>query len=140
MNSCEWLDRIKEEFQLVSDYQLSKKLGIRTQRISNYRNNVSHIDDELAIKIENLLELPAGTVLLDMHAARSKCSQAAKILAKISKEIGAAAAAILLAVSTMYATVAPAPAQAEISDDSPIIYIMLNMVFVPKTMEYIKVS
>lgn len=113
MKTCEWLDRIKKEFQLVSDYQLAKKLGIRPQRISNYRNNVSHMDDSLALHVENLLDLPAGTVLLDMQAQRTKCSQAAKILRKLSQQISTAAASVFLALSMMYTTMAPAPVQAE---------------------------
>lgn len=96
MNTCEWLDRAKYENQIVSDYKLAKILAIAPNRISNYRNSTIQMDDELALQVENLLNLPAGTILLDMHAERTKCSKAAKILHDLSKQLTSAAASLFL--------------------------------------------
>lgn len=50
------LDRVKSKFELTSDYQLAKKLGVGPTRISNYRNGVSNMDWDLAFTICDLLE------------------------------------------------------------------------------------
>lgn len=125
MNTCEWLDRAKEENQIHSDYKLAKVLEIHPNRISTYRNTNHQMDDDLAIKVETLLNLPAGTILLDIHAQRTKCSQAAEILSHISKVIGSAAAAVFLSVTTIYHTFAPADviAKNEAESQSNVYYV-----------------
>ncbi|GHX30664.1 transcriptional regulator [Vibrio cholerae] len=49
------LDRVKFMFNLTSDYQLAKKLGVSTTRISNYRTGLSNMDWDLAFNICDLL-------------------------------------------------------------------------------------
>ena len=115
MNTCEWLDRVKKEFQLVSDYKLAKLLGISPNRISNYRNSNIQMDDDLAMKVESLLGLPGGTVLLDMHALRTKCSPAAEVFRKISQKISTATMAVTLALISVLGLVDSQSAYAETS-------------------------
>lgn len=102
MTTNEILDRVKAEYGLTSDYQLAKKLGVSGSRISNYRAGISNIDDSLILSIENLLDVPPGSLLLEMHAERSKCAAAAKILHQISAKMLSTAAAIILGISVVY--------------------------------------
>lgn len=102
MTTNEILDRLKAEYNLTSDYQLAKKLDISRARVSNYRNMNTNMDDDLVLKVEDLLEMPEGTLLLEMHAERSKCPEAAKILHKISKQLLAAAASVIVVITMTF--------------------------------------
>lgn len=51
------LDKLKNQLELTSDYQLAKVLDVGTSRISNYRNGRSVLDWEIAFKIADLLGL-----------------------------------------------------------------------------------
>lgn len=50
------LDRVKARFNLTSDYQLSKKLGIQQNRLCNWRKGRSSMDWDMAFFIADLLE------------------------------------------------------------------------------------
>lgn len=116
MNTCEWLDKVKEEKQIVSDYKLGKSLGIAPSRVSGYRISNTQMGDELALKIEKLLKLPAGTVLLDMHAERTKCVQASKVFKKLAKELTSAAASLLITIVMLNAVFYPSESMAIATD------------------------
>ncbi len=110
MNTLELLDRVKREYKLTSDYQLSKILDISRQRVSNYRNSKRSADDDLVFKCEKLLKAPPGSLLIEFQANRTKCPQAAKILHKISAQIARSAAALLLVFIGLSA---PFPSQSD---------------------------
>lgn len=62
------------------------------------------MDDELILKVENLLDMPPGSLLLEMHAERTKCTKAARIMRDLSARLLSTAAALLLSVSVAYMT------------------------------------
>lgn len=70
MKTIEFLDAVKERHNLTSDYQLAKFLKIRQSGISHYRTGKGGFDDEVAIKIAGVLDMPAGYVLACAHAER----------------------------------------------------------------------
>lgn len=49
------LDRVKSSFDIKSDYQLAKKLGIGRARISNWRKGMCSMDWNIAFEIADLL-------------------------------------------------------------------------------------
>lgn len=49
------LDRVKTKFELTSDYQLAKKLGITTSRIGHYRKGRCSMDWDTAFAICDML-------------------------------------------------------------------------------------
>lgn len=67
MKTVDYLDAVKAAYSLTSDYQLAKKLGENTSRISMYRTNGSVMNDEMAVKIAYLLDKNPLTVLSDAH-------------------------------------------------------------------------
>lgn len=103
MDTIYYLDLLKVEKSITSDYQLAKLLGISRGRLSNYRNKHHDMDELLALKIEKLLNLKPGTVLLDIQANRSKCPEARKVLHEISQKLAGGALAIFLALSLNFA-------------------------------------
>ncbi|RQW61022.1 transcriptional regulator [Vibrio viridaestus] len=49
------LNRVKQELNLGTDYQLAKLLGVGTSRIANYRSGRSVLDWDMAFKLGDLL-------------------------------------------------------------------------------------
>lgn len=72
MTTLEYLDAVKAAYNITSDYQLAKKLGISTTRISNYRTGRSVMEDDLAVKVAYLLDKNPLTVLADAHILREE--------------------------------------------------------------------
>lgn len=67
MKTVDYLDAVKAAYSLTSDYQLAKKLGENTSRVSMYRTNACVMNDEMALKIAYLLDKNPLAVLADAH-------------------------------------------------------------------------
>lgn len=67
VKTTDYIDAVKAAYSLTSDYQLAKKLGENTSRISTYRTGTCVMNDEMAIKIAYLLDLNPLAVLSDAH-------------------------------------------------------------------------
>ena len=48
---------VKARYKLGSDYQLAKKLGVSTARVSNWMKRKSHMDWDIAFQVADLLEI-----------------------------------------------------------------------------------
>jgi transcriptional regulator with XRE-family HTH domain len=59
----------------VTDYQLAKRLGWSTARISNYMSGLRTLDDDACETVANALELPLETVLACVYLERSRRSE-----------------------------------------------------------------
>lgn len=75
MDTPEYLDALRAKLSLSSDYQLAKELGLTRQAVSNYRNGTNHFDDDIAMKVAEILEIHPGRVALDMVRQRAKTPQ-----------------------------------------------------------------
>lgn len=83
MNTAEYLDALRDELKLPSDYALHKTLGVTRQQISRYRNGHDVFSDEISLKVADLLRKHPGMVMLDMHRERAKTPQERKIWQEI---------------------------------------------------------
>ncbi len=73
MKSIEWIDKLIEEKQLPSDRQAALLLGMTAASISTHRRgHCITLDDKFAYKLEELLNLPHGTIVADQHAERAQ--------------------------------------------------------------------
>lgn len=102
MNTIEYLDLIKSTKSITSDYKLSKLLGISRSRLSHYRNGRNTMDELLALKVEKILNLKPGTVLIDLQAERSKCPEARAILHELAQKLAATALTLVLVFSGVF--------------------------------------
>lgn len=93
------LSLIRSGFSLDSDYQIAKLLGISRERVSGWRTGKSFPDDSMILRIENLLNYPPGSLLFELHAARSKCPDAANIFHQTAKKIAAGVLCFMLVFS-----------------------------------------
>jgi len=102
MTNLELFAQVKAEYSLTSDYQLARKLGISDSRLYTYKKRGSALGDDVALNIENLLNLPEGSLLFEVKAQQTKCKKAAEIMHELSKKLMATAAALFLTFSTGY--------------------------------------
>ncbi|MDP1614478.1 MAG: hypothetical protein Q8L68_01635 [Methylococcales bacterium] len=72
MNAQEWLDKAKKKLQIESDYELAKIIGIKPSAISNIRKRNAGIDNYIASRLEDILELKRMTVIIDMELQKEK--------------------------------------------------------------------
>lgn len=70
----ELIDRYKIAIKVDSDYAVAKALGLRPNRISNYRTGISHADDKTAVMLATVLHLdPMETIArINMDRASDK--------------------------------------------------------------------
>lgn len=72
MNPSEWLDKAKEKLKIESDYKLAKVIGIGNTAISNIRKRNSGMDNYVASRLEDILELERMTIIIDMELQKAK--------------------------------------------------------------------
>lgn len=72
MKASEWIDRVKKTTGIDSDYGAAKALGVSRTTISTYRSRPSTLDEDVAIKVANVLGEKPEAILLDQFAERVK--------------------------------------------------------------------
>lgn len=108
MKSIEWIDMLIETRKLPSDRQAALLMGMTSQLISKHRNGVAKtLDDMYAYRLEELLGLPHGRIVLDQHAEREKDPN----IAAMWRKLASIAAAVLVTFFALGS--APNPAVAE---------------------------
>jgi len=72
MNTLEYLEACKERLNITSDYALAKALGLSQTGLSNYRTGRSRMDDDVALKVADILHLHPLQVIAAANAERAK--------------------------------------------------------------------
>lgn len=129
--TVEFLDAIKARHNIPSDYKLAKFIGVAQQTVSNYRVKGIGFDDELAIRVAELLEIDPGYVLACIHAERTKRPQVRDAWEKVARGLAASLAAVFIGTSVVpraEATPLPSP-----TANNPTVYIMSKRRRRPKT-------
>lgn len=86
MKASEWIDRIKFERGLPSDYAAAKLLGLGKQTISAYRKKGSTLDENASLSVARVLGIAPAGVILDQAAERVKTPEVrAALLAEASR-------------------------------------------------------
>lgn len=67
-----YLDAIRAKLHISSDAALARALGVNRQTVSKYRHYSISMDDDVAARAAELLEIQPATVLLDMYAERTR--------------------------------------------------------------------
>lgn len=122
MNTTQdYLDAVKAKTGATSDYQLAKIIGVRPQTISSLRVGRTHLGNENAIKVAEILDIDSGIVLSAVNAERAKNDQEKAAWASIWEKLGGVAAGLIVALALGSS---PAPSYAETGVKSPTMYIM----------------
>lgn len=112
----EWLDAVKSQHGIESDYRLAKVLGVATQNVTNWRTGRNGMDAYTAAKVAELLNVDALKVIASAEAERARNDEKRSFWRKL-------AACVLIGTATAGGAGTPSPAQA--SGSSPM-YIMLS--------------
>jgi len=66
------LDQFKSKSGIDSDYAAAQALGIRPNRLSNYRTGVSHADDKTAVMLADALGLDRLQTIAKINMDRAR--------------------------------------------------------------------
>lgn len=94
LRTVDFLDMLKTEIGLPSDYALSHVLGVTRQQISRYRNGHDFFSEEVCMKAAAHLRLDAAYVLTCIAAERAKCTPAKEALETLAKKLAALGLAV----------------------------------------------
>lgn len=72
MKASAYLDALQQKLGVKSDYALMKHIGVSKQSLSKYRQDMGGFDDEVCIRVAEILGMHPAAVMLDMHKERSK--------------------------------------------------------------------
>jgi len=124
MKTCaEYLDSVKAKKHFSSDYQLAKFLGESPTRLSNYRTRGSAFDDEMAVKVADVLGIDPMEVIIAANLQRAKRPEQKEFWQRVGQRFSA----LLLTVSIgliSFSVTTPQPVQA--ADSVQSFTIMLN--------------
>ncbi len=95
MRTVEYLDELAKLTETGSDYAVSKLLGVSRQMISGYRSGYRTFSDENAVKVAQLLGIPEGVILADMHAERAASGPVAEAWRHAAEVLRKSAAAVV---------------------------------------------
>lgn len=110
MKSIEWIDTLIRARKLPSDRQAALLMGMSSALMSNHRNGKAQtLDDKYAYRLEELLDLPHGRIVLDQHAERERDPA----ISAMWRRLAATAASILLTLTFCSLTLFSKPADAK---------------------------
>lgn len=87
MKAYEWIDRLKVEKHLPSDYAAAKALGITQSSVIKMRARNSTLDEETAARIASLLGVNPAGIIIDQVAERTKSPEVRSTLAKMADQL-----------------------------------------------------
>ncbi|MDR5771488.1 MULTISPECIES: helix-turn-helix transcriptional regulator [unclassified Caballeronia] len=70
--TIEWLDDVKSELKLPSDYAAAKALGVTRSTVSAYRNGKSTFDEDTCFRVAEILGVRAFEVVASTHVERAR--------------------------------------------------------------------
>lgn len=96
MNSTQYLEAVKSRHNLASDYAAAKFLGVTISTARSWAKGSHSMNDEMALKMAELLDIKPEKILLDIHAERAKDSKAKKVFEKLAATFGAVIMSVIL--------------------------------------------
>lgn len=98
--TADFLDDLQKKLDVKSDYAVGKLLGIHRQQLSHYRLLKGAFDDEMCLRVAEVLEIDGAYVMACMHHQRAKNPEV-KAAWKHTAEMlyGLAASFLVIAVS-----------------------------------------
>lgn len=96
-STVEFLDAIKDKYELRSDYALAKFMGWRQTRISQYRVGDRELDDDGCVQVAEKLGLPPAHVMACMASRRAENASLRRYWEEAAKLLKDGTWAVLLA-------------------------------------------
>lgn len=121
-----YLNQLANHTETGSDYAIAKLLGISRARISGYRTGKSLFDDEMCMKVAEVLGLDPLEVIAAMNAIRAKSQAQKSFWEKTYARITGTAAAVTLALALSLGSSVPSPTYAAENLDNNTYYAKLR--------------
>lgn len=123
----DFVDKIKQRYDISSDYGLAKVLGLTRQTMSSHRTGrAKHFSEETACRIAALLDVDPAYVMACLAAERAKSEDVREAWKRVSKIMRSAPLVIALSITSIF--VPPQNAHASgahyISHNSNVLHIM----------------
>lgn len=99
----DFLNDLKPLTETGSDYAIAKLLGVTRGAVHNYRKKKNFFNDDVCIKVGELLEIAPAEIILAVQAERTKSSEAKQSIEQYLAKIGSVAAAVLIGLSVIVA-------------------------------------
>jgi len=102
MNTSEYLDLAMKKAEMRSDNELARALNWSKSQVNNYRHNRQAMDNNAAMQIAEMLEIPVWCAIADMESIRAEKKGDRTLerkwskLAKLTKQTGLATANLLI--------------------------------------------
>lgn len=93
-NTADFLDDLQKKLGVESDYAVGKLLGIHRQQLSHYRLLKGAFDDEMCIRVAEILEIEPAFVMASMHHQRAKNPKVKAAWEWTAQHLGGLAAAL----------------------------------------------
>lgn len=93
-----FLERLRSRLGGVSDYKLALALGVKTTTVTNYLKRGRTMDDKVAIKVADALEISPAYVVACVHAERAEDGESTRLWTEIAAKF---AACFVFAVAAM---------------------------------------
>lgn len=105
MKTVDFLDALKRQHSISSDYALAKLMKVRATNLSNYRRGVSCFDDDMAIRVAEIGGWPVGYVLAcvaEERAERTKRFSAKKAWHEVAKALAPLIVGVAVGVGALF--------------------------------------
>ncbi len=93
-----YLNELKKKTGIESDYGLANALGVSRQRVSNYRQDLCSFDNDMALRVGEMLGVNPMLIIADVEAEKSKDEERRKTWENFSRRLRGIGAAIVLIV------------------------------------------
>lgn len=125
MKAGNWIDRVRSKKGLPSDYAAAKVLGLSRFTVSGYRQRPdATLDEDIAVKVANVLEMSPAIILADQAMERAKSDDAKSAWSSIIDRLGGVAAMVVVSVASL--GMSPAPSYAAAGGPGSSMCIMLS--------------
>ena len=102
-NMQDFIERIRDRYDVRSDYGLAKILGITRNAISAHKHKRSkHFSEETAYRIAELLDLPPEYVMSCLAAERAKDERVREAWGRVSKLVRVASLSAVIGVFSIF--------------------------------------
>jgi hypothetical protein len=95
--TVEFLDEVKRNHRVPSDYALAKLLYITRQQVSLYRTQGNTFSDLTALRVAELLEIEPMAVIAARNVERAKRTEEKTLWEGLARKLVGAAAGLILA-------------------------------------------
>lgn len=85
MDTLDFVELLKKQLDIKSDYGISKLLGIKQQTLTSWRTRGSVMSEKIGEIVADKLNIPLSFVSVSLAAERSKCPNVKKELQALAR-------------------------------------------------------